>query len=86
MFLRRALDMAERDTEILALKAQIAALEARPTSTDLDWLKNSEVWKRAEFNAQPIWRYMIRAFVAFMFFCVLGIPIMRIIFVRLHQG
>lgn len=48
--------MAERDTEIDELKARIAELEARPIAEDLDWLKNSDVWKRAQFAASPGWR------------------------------
>ena len=47
--------MADRDTEIAELKAQIAALEARPSGADLEWLKNSNVWKRAELAASPRW-------------------------------
>jgi hypothetical protein len=47
--------MADRDTEIAELKARIAALEARPSAGDLDWLKKSNVWKRAEFAASPGW-------------------------------
>lgn len=47
--------MADRDTEIAQLKAQIAALEARPGGADLEWLKNSNVWKRAELAASPRW-------------------------------
>ncbi len=47
--------MAERDTEIDELKARIAALEARPSAGDLNWLKNSHVWKRAQFAASPGW-------------------------------
>ena len=47
--------MAERDAEIAELKAKVAALEARPVNTDLDWLKNSHVWKRAQFAASPGW-------------------------------
>jgi hypothetical protein len=49
------MEMAERDTEIAELKARIAALEARPSAGDLDWLKTSNVWKRAEFAASPGW-------------------------------
>ena len=47
--------MAERDTEIAELKARIASLEERPATTDMDWLKNSHVWKRAQFAASPGW-------------------------------
>ena len=47
--------MAERDTEIAELKARIASLEARPTGTDLDWLKKSNTWKIAEFATSPGW-------------------------------
>lgn len=47
--------MDERDTEIAELKARIADLEARPGADDLSWLKNSNVWKRAEFAASPKW-------------------------------
>ena len=47
--------MAERDTEIDELKARIVELEARPPAGDLDWLKQSNVWKRAEFAASPGW-------------------------------
>ncbi|MBA3895933.1 MAG: hypothetical protein H0X36_02085 [Sphingomonadaceae bacterium] len=47
--------MAERDTEIAELKARIADLEARPSPGDLDWLKSSHVWKRAQFAASPGW-------------------------------
>jgi hypothetical protein len=47
--------MTERDFEVSELKARIAELEARPTKSDLDWLKNSNVWKRAEFAASPGW-------------------------------
>ena len=47
--------MAERDTEIDELKARIVELEARPSASDLDWLKQSNVWKRAEFAASPGW-------------------------------
>ena len=47
--------MAERDAEIAELKARIASLEARPATTDLDWVKNSHVWKRAQFAASPGW-------------------------------
>lgn len=78
--------MAERDAELADLRAKVAMLEARSPSTDLDWLKNSEVWKRAEYNARPIWRYLIRGFVAFMFFCILGIPIIYLIIDKLRYG
>lgn len=47
--------MADRDTEIAELKARIAALEARPSAGNLDWLKTSNVWKRAEMAANPRW-------------------------------
>ena len=47
--------MAERDTEIDELKARIVELEARPPAGDLDWLKQSNVWKRAEFAASSGW-------------------------------
>ena len=47
--------MAERDAEIAELKARISDLEARPDTGDLAWLKNSNVWKRAEFAASPGW-------------------------------
>ncbi len=47
--------MADRDTEIAELKARIAALEARPSAADLEWLKTSNVWKRAEMAANPRW-------------------------------
>lgn len=47
--------MADRNTEIDELKARIVELEARPPSSDLDWLKQSSVWKRAEFAASPGW-------------------------------
>ena len=47
--------MAERDIEIADLKARIADLEARPTAQDIDWLKNSNVWRRAELAASPQW-------------------------------
>lgn len=47
--------MPERDTEIAELKARIADLESRPDNGDLAWLKNSNVWKRAEFAASPGW-------------------------------
>ena len=47
--------MAERDTEIAELKARIASLEARPTGTDLDWFKNSNAWKIAQFATSPGW-------------------------------
>jgi hypothetical protein len=50
--------MAERDFEVSELKARIAELEARPTKSNLDWLKNSNVWKRAEFAASPKWLKM----------------------------
>ena len=46
--------MADQD-EIAELKARIADLEARPSAGDLDWLKNSNVWKRAQFAASPGW-------------------------------
>ena len=45
--------MAERDAEIAELKARIASLEARPATTDLDWLRNSNVFKRAELATSP---------------------------------
>jgi hypothetical protein len=47
--------MPERDLEVSELKARIAELESRPTTSDLNWLKNSNVWKRAEFAASPKW-------------------------------
>lgn len=47
--------MTERDTEIDELKARVAELEARPTADDLEWLKQSNTWKRAEFTASPGW-------------------------------
>ena len=47
--------MTERDTEIEELKARIAELEARPQDNDFEWLKQSNVWKRAEFAASPGW-------------------------------
>lgn len=47
--------MAERDDELTQLKARVAELEARPSSGDLDWLKNSHVWRRAQFAASPGW-------------------------------
>lgn len=47
--------MAERDTEIAELKARIASLEARPATTDLDWAKNSNTWKIAQFASSPGW-------------------------------
>ena len=59
--------MAERDAEIAALKAQIAALEARPSAQDLDWLKTSNVWKRAELAASPGWLKLNVVFLAFIF-------------------
>ena len=47
--------MAERDAEIAELKARIASLEARPATTDLDWVKNSNAWKIAQFASSPGW-------------------------------
>ena len=47
--------MAERDAEIAELKARIASLEARPANTDLDWVKNSNTWKIAQFASSPGW-------------------------------
>ena len=47
--------MAERDDELTQLKARVAELEARPSAGDLDWLKNSHVWRRAQFAASPGW-------------------------------
>lgn len=47
--------MAERDDELMLLKARVAELEARPSATDLDWLKNSNVWRRAQFATSPGW-------------------------------
>lgn len=47
--------MAERDTEIAELKARIASLEARPSTTNLDWVKNSNTWKLAQFASSPGW-------------------------------
>ena len=47
--------MPERDTEIDELKARIAELEARPQAGDFEWLRQSNVWKRAEFAASPGW-------------------------------
>ena len=49
------MDMAERDAEIAELKARIASLEARPANTDLDWVKNSNTWKIAQFASSPGW-------------------------------
>lgn len=45
--------MAERDDELMQLKARVAELEARPSSSDLEWLKNSNVFKRAELATSP---------------------------------
>ena len=45
--------MAERDAEIAELKARIASLEARPATTDLDWLKNSSSFQLAEKMTSP---------------------------------
>ena len=47
--------MAERDPEISRLEARIAELEARPSAGDLDWLKNSNVWRRAQFATSLGW-------------------------------
>lgn len=47
--------MAERDTDIAELKARIASLEARPSTTDLEWVKNSNTWKLAQFATSPGW-------------------------------
>ena len=64
--------MAERDAEIARLEARIAALEARPIADDLDWLKNSDVWKRAKFAASPGWRNanIIFVFIGFSGFII----------------
>lgn len=56
--------MAERDDELTQLKARVAELEARP-SAELDWLKNSNVFKRAELATS-------RAFIRLNAFIVLG--------------
>ena len=70
--------MADRDTEILALKAQIAALEARPPAGDLDWLKNSRVMRRAEFAVSPFWMKVNVLFIAFILFILVGVPVIGI--------
>lgn len=70
--------MAEHDDELTMLKARVAELEARPSTTDLDWLKNSQVWKRAEFAVSPIWTKINLLFIGIVFFLIVGAPLVGI--------
>jgi hypothetical protein len=45
--------MAEQDPQISKIEARITELEARPSAGDLDWLKNSNTFKRAEIATSP---------------------------------
>ena len=45
--------MSDRDTELEQLKARVAELEARPSAGDLEWLRKSNVFKRAEMACNP---------------------------------
>lgn len=45
--------MSDNELEIDQLKARIAELEARPQPSDLEWLRNSNSFKRAERATSP---------------------------------
>ena len=47
--------MPDRDSELAQLRARVAELEARPAAADMDWFKNSNVWKIAQFASSPGW-------------------------------
>jgi hypothetical protein len=70
------MDMADQNAEILKLEARIVELEARPAATDLDWLKNSHVWKRAEFAANPTLNRILLAVVLGIFILAVLVMLM----------
>ncbi|MBC7603149.1 MAG: hypothetical protein H7255_10900 [Ramlibacter sp.] len=71
--------MSDRDTELEQLKARVAELEAQPQSNDLEWLRTSNVFKRAELATNPTflrWNAIIVLGGIALFF---GIPILHLI-------
>ena len=47
--------MPDCDSELAQLRARVAELEARPAAADMDWFKNSNVWKIAQFASSTGW-------------------------------
>ena len=78
--------MSDRDTELEQLKARVAELEAQPQSNDLDWLRKSNVFKRAELATSPTFLRWNAIIVGIFFFLVFGIPLILVVADKLRRG
>ena len=78
--------MADRNDELMQLKARVAELEARPAGPDLEWLRNSSVFKRAERATRPAFIRLNAIIVLGGMALFFGIPIIYLIFDKLKNG